>query len=220
MTGDIRDQVLSIIFKLAETIHWNRFLNERHLHHSFSWMFQNEICPIDLTKDRIGINLHPEWPTYRKNIINFSRYEKNENGYYIPVKKRGSAGFIDFAIGNYERPFIGIEFTWKYGWDHKEMVYDLLKCLDGGNPFKIAISYNVIVRKQNLSTGGQTIRFLHRINEAFMNAVGFLGDDFCNDSREIFLIITEIGKNGRRHWHFNRTENQFINELPKICEEI
>ncbi len=75
--------------------------------------------------------------------------DKKENKVYLP-NKNGGAGFIDFAIGDYNEPGIGIGFSLKYGWSHEEIVYDFLKLLDKKNPFKVSISFNIIFREKRL----------------------------------------------------------------------
>ena len=80
--------------------------------------------------------MHPEWPTFKKGTgLKYSKYKKI-NGKYQPYEE-GSAGFIDFAIGDYNEPEIGIEFSLKYGWSNEAIVYDFLKLLDKNNPFKL-----------------------------------------------------------------------------------
>ena len=51
------------------------------------------------------------------------------NGCYLPKDVDGDdrgAGFIDFAIGPYAKPEIGVEVCLKYGWPDEDVVYDFL----------------------------------------------------------------------------------------------
>jgi hypothetical protein len=50
----------------------------------------------------------------------------------MPMTEGGNAGFIDFAIGDYSRPSIGVEFCLKTSWNLEEVVYDFLKLIDPG----------------------------------------------------------------------------------------
>ena len=133
--------VLKIILEIAQSIKYSGLmLNERYLHHSFSHLLQEKYNLLNLTGDCRAITLHPEWPTYKEQTgLTFGRYRR-VNGIYEP-DANGTAGFIDFAIGDYNKPDIGIEFSLRYdGWPHEEIVFDFLKLLDSNNPFKASIS--------------------------------------------------------------------------------
>ena len=210
--------VLKIILEIAQSIRYNgSMLNERYLHHYFSCLLQKEYNLLNLTGDNKAITLHPEWPTYKERTnLTFSRY-RNVNGIYKPCKN-GKAGFIDFAIGNYEKPEIGIEFSLKYGWSNEEIVYDFVKLLDKKNPFKVSISFNIIFRQRRLAKGEDLGNLENHMNDAFKEAVNRLKNEVCDDSREIYFIITEIDKcNNRRHWHYDTTSNRFKSGLPVIA---
>ncbi|MGY4686386.1 hypothetical protein [Petrotoga sp. DB-2] len=127
------------------------------------------------------------------------------NGIY-QADENGKTGFIDFAIGNYNKHDIGIEFTLKYGWSNEEIIYDFLKLLDKKNPFKVSISFNVIFQKRKLAKGGHLRDLKNHTNAAYIEAINRLKydicDDSCDDSREKYFIVTEIDKdNNRRHWY-------------------
>jgi len=192
-------------------------LNERYLHHFFSHLMQEKYNLLNLTGSNTALTLHPEWPTYKEQTdILCGRY-KRENKLYMP-NQTGTAGFIDFAIGAYESPDIGIEFSLKFGWANEEVLYDFLKLLDKKNPFKGAISFNIIFRKQRLVRGKYLSNLESRMNSAYHDAVKRLGADAWDKSRELYLIVTEIDKdNNRRHWHYDRTTNRFIDGLPAIA---
>ena len=191
-------------------------LNERYLHHFFSHLLQDKYNLLNLTGDKRAIILHPEWPTYKKQTgLPYGRYRK-EDGKYRPAVD-GTAGFIDFAIGNYEKPDIGIEFSLKYGWSNEEIVYDFLKLLDKKNPFKSVISFNVILRKGRLLKGRYLKNLENHMDDAFIEAANRLENERRDDSRELHLIVTEIDKdNNRRHWQYDRTAHKFENQLPVI----
>lgn len=215
--NSLRTDVLNIILEIAQSIKYSGLmLNERYLHHSFSHVLQKKYNLLNLTGDNRAITLHPEWPTYKKQTsINFGRYRR-EKGIYKP-DANGTAGFIDFAIGDYNKPDIGIEFSLKYGWSNEEIVYDFLKLLDIKNPFKLSISFNIISRERELVKGGYLRDLEKHMNDAYREAVIRLNNDICVDSRELYLIVTEIDKNNnKRHWHYDRTSSRFKNGLPVI----
>ena len=212
------NNVLKIILDIAKSIRYNGLiLNERYLHHYFSYsLLKNERQCLNLTDSSTMIALHPEWPTYKKQTgLAYGRYKK-ENNIYLP-NKVGSAGFIDFAIGDYKRPDIGIEFSLKYGWSREELVYDFLKLLDKKNPFKVSISLNIIFRQKRLVSEGHLSNLEERMNEAYREAIRRLNGDKCDDSRELYLIVTEIDRYNNRHWYYDKKSNKFKKGLPFIA---
>lgn len=210
-----KSEILTIIHKIALSIKKSDILNERYVHHLFSHLLQTRNNFLELSDDDSKIKLHPEWPTYKKKTgINYGRYRK-VNGCYKPFQKSNRGGFIDFAVGEYKKPGIGIEFTLKYGWNQEEIVYDFLKLLDKKNPFNISISYNIIIRKDKLSKGGYLTKLKNRMNDAYGEAVSRLNGNDCNNTKEIYFIVTEIGSDSRRHWYFDRQSGIFIEGFPK-----
>jgi len=210
--------IFGIILGIANSIK-NRgpMLNERYLHHFFSHLIQQKYGLLSLNEKDSVICLHPEWPTYKKSTcLKYGRY-RNQNGKYMPSES-GTSGWIDFAIGNYKRPHIGIEFCLKYGWSDEEVVYDFLKLLDGRNPFKASISYNVIFRERALVRGGFLKDLEQHMEESYKEAVKRLDVNVCDDSRELCFIVTEVDKDDkRRHWHYDRTSGGFKEGLPPIA---
>lgn len=131
-------------------------LNERYLHHRFSFLLQQD------EKYRITFSskdiFHPEWATYINDIE-----ERHGGRYENPTKKnhivkdnkednsnRG-AGFIDFAIGNPVNPDFAIEFKMDNGFDHEGVIYDYMKLLDPRNHFQKAISLVVLYGQSRAS---------------------------------------------------------------------
>jgi hypothetical protein len=166
------------------------------------------------------IALHPEWPTYKKQTgLRYGQYRK-ENGKYIPTQK-GTAGFIDFAVGDYREPEIGVEFSLKYGWSNEEIVYDFLKLVDKNNPFSTSISLNMIFRKGKLARGKYLGDLQNHIDDAFREAVRRLGNEVCDlRTRGLYLIVTEVAQdNNRRHWHYDKERNRFEIGLPEFAME-
>jgi hypothetical protein len=209
--------VLKVVLDIAQSMrHSGLMLNERYLHHFFSHLLQDKHNSLNLAGEKGAITLHPEWPTYKKQTrIFYGRYKK-EDGKYQP-NADGTAGFVDFAIGDYRRPDIGIEFSLKYGWSDEEIVYDFLKLLDKKNPFNASISFNVIFRKGSLVEGKSLRNLEEHMNEAFREAVNRLNNERWDTSRELYLIITEIDKdNNRRLWYYDRASSKFERGLPVI----
>lgn len=209
------NDVKKIIINMATKInHQGLILNERYLHHTFSHQIQLQHKYFDIPKE--NILLHPEWPTYKKQTEIFcGKYRKNKSTKKYEINPKGTAGFIDFAIGVYNEPEIGIEFSLKYGWSHEEIVYDFIKLLDRKNPFKASISFNAIFRKNHLVKGKNKVNLQNRINEAFKEATKRLSDNICDNSRDIFFLITEIDReHRRRHWYFNDFKGNFKIDLP------
>jgi len=212
---------LEVIIDLAQSVRYNgSMLNERYLHHCFSHILQEKYNLLDLAQDDIAITLHPEWPTYKKQTgLDYGRY-KREDGRYRP-HANGTAGFIDFAVGDYHKPDVGIEFSLKYGWSDEEIVYDFLKLLDKKNPFKVSISLNIIFRHGQLVNGEYLTDLEKHIDDAFRKAVERLSEEEYDDSKELYLIIAEIDKDSnRRHWHYDKTNNKFENGLPFVARCI
>ncbi len=209
------ENVLKVVLEVAREIKYNGLmLNERYLHHFFSHLLQEKQNLLSLTDGSEAIVLHPEWPTYKKQTgLLYGRY-KRLNGRYEP-DANGTAGFIDFAVGDYEKPEIGIEFSLKYGWSNEEIVYDFLKLLDEKNPFDVSISFNVIFRKGRLVKAGFLSNLEEHMNEAFREATNRLKKGICDNSRELHFIVTEIDRdNNRRHWHCGPMTGKFEEGLP------
>ena len=209
-------EVVKVVLEIAQSLrNSGLMLNERYLHHFFSHRLQTKRNLLNLTGDKDVITLHPEWPTYKKQTgLLFGRY-KRKNRKYLP-DVNGAAGFVDFAIGNYYRPDIGIEFTLKFGWSHEEIIYDFLKLLDNRNPFKTSISLNFILRHLGLVSGKSLKNLEDHMNKAFKEATERLEKEITS-SRELYFIVVELDKdNNRRFWSYDRITNKFERGLPVI----
>lgn len=67
-----------------------------------------------ITVEPGALRLHPEWPTFKKKTgVPFAKYRKVA-GKYMPLPS-GGPGFVDFGVGAYSRPLIGVEFTLRLG---------------------------------------------------------------------------------------------------------
>jgi hypothetical protein len=206
---------INLITSIANSIQFSDIYNERYLHHHFTHQFQKEYGLSTLTKDTI---LHPEWPTYKSIHPPYGRY-KLENDIYCINRSKGYSGFIDFAIGEYSKPYIGVEFTLKYGWPSEEVTYDFLKLLDKSNPFGFVVSLNIILRKNILSSSGRLKAFDKSIKYSFDEAKQRLNSNFKN-SVEYYFIIAEIDNtHSRRFWIISH-DSQNINKQQNILSIV
>ena len=159
--------------------------------------------------------LHPELPTCKKATgLAFAKYRKLKDR-YVPRDPSGGdrgAGCIDFAIGPYARPEIGVEFCLKYGWAREDGTYDFVKMLDARNPFTVGFSHTLILRDKNLSRE----HLENRINSALQEAIRRLDGIGCADTRDVHLAVSEVATHDRRHWHYDTARRHFIDGLVAI----
>ena len=198
-----------------------RMLNERYLHHFMSHRFQEQFALLDLHTSEFRQQLHPEWPTWKKSTgIRFGQYKsenveginKKKTRKYFPVTKtKGGAGFLDFTLGDYACPTVAIELTTKFGWAHEEVVYDLMKLIDGRNrSFKAVVSCNLILREKGLAEAGKKTRLKRNMETALKEAKERLDIHLCDDDRELFFVASEISPSSRRHWFYRCENDEFI----------
>lgn len=209
-------EIYKIIRELFELdIVPNKMQNERYLHHFLSVKFQQnyKVNYEKITESRF----HPEWPTYKKSTGIFcGRYKKEGTRY--KVCSNGTAGFIDFAIGDYKSPEIGIEITSKFGWGNEEIIYDFVKLLDNKNPFKKVISINFIFREGKLTSGKNYENLINRINNTIKEVRTRLSENrFAKDRIICFLIIeiASLGKNKKRIWFLDNLEKEKFTQILK-----
>ncbi|QDT23523.1 hypothetical protein [Gimesia chilikensis] len=217
-----------------------KMLNERYLHHHMSHQLQEQCGLLELHNPGIRPLLHPEWPTWKKSTgLEYGQYQRRSGEGELktkktfPVKKeKGGAGFIDFALGDYACPTIAIEVTTKFGWCHEEVIYDMMKLIDGRNSsFKAVISCNIILRENGLAENGLAenglaengykTRLRLRMNQALAKARDRLWGYLCNDGRKIFFFASEIASDSRRYWFYESHSDEFIEseQLPPILSD-
>ena len=189
------NEIISIINKIAQGIKYHEHgLNERYLHHMFSRQIQNDFH-YDLEFN--NIELHPEWPTYKKERDN-KRGNKVEFGVYskksISKSSDGYPGFIDFTYGNYVRPEIAIEFMLRYGWSKSEFKFNLLKLMDKRNEFKYPILVDVILRKGKNFSFPKTIK---QVEHSMKNVKNML-NKFNARGKECKIFVVVINKDNER----------------------
>ena len=90
------------------------------------------------------------------------------------------------------------------------MIYDFLKLLDRKNPFKLAISFNLLLRKHRLTRGARLTNLENHMNSTLQEATSRLKDQICDQRRKLLFIITEIAEdNTSRHWICNNMKGKF-----------
>lgn len=211
------DRVLAILGGLAAHFpNHGLMLNERYLHHLFSHSLQQATPPgeanlLDYRGPTPGIMLHPEWPTYKEatGLLTGGRYSRPDKKTFMPIEDGRKGGFIDFALGAYSQPEIGVEFMLKPSWSNEETVFDFMKLLDARNSsFKHVISFGIVLRANGLPTDAETYRSL--ADKALAEAVRRLGQFYKQGDRTIYFVITEVASDGRRHHHYDPGTRGFV----------
>lgn len=179
------NEVISVIINDLEGLDANRHYNERYLHHLFSHMVQEEY-PISFTS---GYGLHPEWATVIKDVRPGGWYKKQEDE-YCPMNKEGSAGFIDFAVGEAGNPEYAIEFKMARKLDQEGVIFDYMKLMDGRNHFQKAISLVVYYGHKTHSS----LCEVAALNNCLETAQKRLGKDFRNRHHQFHVVEIIDGK--------------------------
>ncbi|RJO66028.1 MAG: hypothetical protein C4523_14215 [Myxococcales bacterium] len=195
---------------------YENVLNERYLHHYFSHRYQQRFTGVDL----IGVDgiqqqehgeeiaLHPEWPTSKKaSGIAGGMYAQNR------PDPDGSAGHIDFAIGRYEEPWLGIEFKLSNGWPGEGVQFDLVKLLDPNNRFRLAVSFNVLIRDK---LSGQHNGIEDAIKKAYKEAVTGAGSN--QKTPRLWYIVVEVDPKERRIFLAKTDGPDKATEAPRITK--
>ncbi len=203
--NDYEKEILWVLAKISESIKFDEALNEYYIHHYFTYLLQSEVGNlIDLENPQNSI-LHPHWPTYKRRAhIKYSLYTFAE----IREDGGGKSAEIDFTIGNYRTPHIGIEFKLLFGWDIEGITFDLTKLLYIKNrPFKTVFSYNIILKNYSLTRKKYNEKVKETIPLIPFWVRRSLGEDRIDKSRKLHLIIGEISPFERRFWYANEIVN-------------
>lgn len=179
--------------------------NERYLHHYFTEKIQKEF-PI-IYDNLYQSKLHPELATE-------GEYKK-EGKEYITAEK-GTCGHIDFAIGNYNNPDLGIEFKHNKSWIFQSMVFDFMKLMDSDNKIKSAISFSIIYREKELSN-----QLENELNKTIDELINRLANRLDKNRPFLFWIIEIAHKSKikqKRSWFCNNLDEKFqeLNEQNLI----
>ncbi len=201
-------------------------LNERYVHHRLSFYLQGD-CSLFLNEGSSGVPLLPEWPTWKsgtqikyRKYRNFNNLKNDKFGYHTisenEQSNEGSAGFIDFCIGHYEKPEIAIELILKNGWSSEEVIYDFIKILDEKLPFNSGVAYCIILRVNGLSYKKRLEKFKKSINTAYNSALERLSHD-VSKKRDFRLIVVEIAPDAVRKWVRSPKDMDFMQDPPTFC---
>jgi hypothetical protein len=164
--------------------------NERYLHHYFTGKIQAEYPDLIIYTNKSRSKLHPEWATKGK-------YKKNkESGNKYEICNNGSPGFVDFTLGEYENPELGIEFKVSKGWQFQSLVFDYMKLMDNQNLFNKVISFAIIYRDKGLSNQ----LTLDKIKETIVELSARLGSKLDENRPFLFKIIEVANDNNKRCW--------------------
>lgn len=185
--------------------------NERYLHHYFTEKIQKNypICFEDISKSK----LHPEWATANQSRLNGGKYKKIEKRYEIDSV--GTSGFIDFVLGDYNNPEIGIEFKSNSSWRFESLVFDYMKLMDINNPLQTAISFSIIYRENELSNKLK----LEIINKTITEYKNRLKERLDKNRTFIFWIV-EIAYNSKKtnSWYCENLDEMFKVGIPKFTK--
>lgn len=173
--------------------------NERYLHHYFSREIQKYI-PVSFSKN---CQLHPEWATAVKGTRRNAKYLWTNEGYTID--ERGSSGFVDFAIGDLENPYCGVEVKMSTKIDTKGVIYDLMKLLDNRNKFKEAVSMIVYYGHVNKSKLMRT----DTLDNLLYTSKKLLEGGRLADNRNLHIIVAEINKEGSTFYECQGMNDKF-----------
>ena len=223
----IFNAVLETIFELAGEVKYpddnGKMLNERYIHHLFSHRMQKKLKEIDLSDPANSI-IHPEWPTYKEESgIRYGqyKYEKcDESKEFKPVDKGGSGGHLDFALGDYEKPEIAIEFKLSYG--HANLTPDIIKLMDKANPFKFSILFGTILREKGLPGTKDTENLADTLERDFNEARQRLeNENRLATDRKLIIIVAETDKNNSRFWYLDEQYKvHHTDNLGKLKEKF
>ena len=218
--SDLWSSAKAAVTKTLAMIHHGSMLNERYLHHYLSRLLQESHPLLDLAGPTGNIRLHPEWPTYKKATgIKGGRY-KGAGGRYSPVDETGTEGAVDFALGDYAEPEIGIELILKASWNEGEAAFDFMKLLDGRNEsFKAVIGWSVLLRNaKRLSFARRQKRIHEGMRKALDCAQEQLASYRCSSSRRCVFVVSEIALQDRRHWYWDAEQQDFVStkDVPPV----
>lgn len=173
--------------------------NERYLHHRFSSeVLRVSVAGLGEWSPASGVGLHPEWPTYKSaTAVAYGRYRKVKRRYRVDAN--GTGGAIDFTIGDYSKPIIGVEFKYGLSWNAEGNTFDYMKLLDARNPFEAVAQVTVLRRRGvTLSSGKQA---LAAMDDAYATAMARLKDGGRpRAKRTQWFVVVEVAKEAKRFW--------------------
>jgi len=227
-TRDYREQnlctaTLKVLRELALPFPtaWMRCCNERYLHHAFSRSICQELNLDKYGRDQDGqVVLHPEWPTHKtvngsRSSHCFAKYAKVSKG-YVPVDitdPKAKGGWIDFAIGQYDSPAVGVEISYSTSWRRAAVSFDIMKLLDRRlRTLRCVASVNFLQRPHRPATGRRLQLFENRLCQSSQIAINHLrkgGWLVKPEERHVFVLVTEVTRDSLNCWQFNFAENHW-----------
>lgn len=179
-------EVLFLAIDEIVNLRYTQHFNERYLHHFFSHEIQKDV-PLYFSSQT---QLHPEWATYRRGNVSYGgKYKKYDSKYKIDDHS-GTSGFIDFAIGDIEKPYFAIEFKMSDSFDKHGVAYDYLKLLDKKNPFSVVVSFVVYY---GLKSKSRAVT-VDKLNGIFNSALGELKKGRFDNNREYYFFVVEVNQ--------------------------
>lgn len=220
--------VLGILDDLARKIDARHkdILHERYLHHLFSHRAQSLPSPGRIHLGTTGSprrGLHPEWPTYKRNIHVYdangdvaSLCDSAQHGLYCrdevdkkygskdSVGDNGTAGHIDFAVGDFNLPDVGIEFKMGATFSTDAVAFDLMKLLDARNGIPYAVSFNVVLLRPGTDLDANELAT--RMEKAFTSAKRALAPKHLGRAHLYFEVVRVVpGKRDRLRYEGSTT---------------
>lgn len=206
----IIEQLISDLrtIKDPNSIHWN----ERYLHHKFSYLVQKE-SGFEINVTDAPSKFHPEWATSIKDKRDGGFYARNDNGYEPRDKRKdskddskgGNPGFIDFAIGDFDKPEYAVEFKMAKNMDAKGFAFDYMKLLDNRNEFKEVISLSVVL-------GRKTKLEKKDLDKNLKDATNKLGEkEYLSKDRKVLFYVIQINEGDEPiEWKCTDVETKFV----------
>lgn len=203
------DKIVDDLIKeiIDTNINEEMHLHERYLHHRFSFLAQQ--AGYDISFNNKAARFHPEWATAITGVRDGGFYKGTNDGYEPRDSKKnemnttegGTPGFIDFAIGDFDKPDYAVEFKMAKGMDAKGFAFDYMKLLDGRNQFKKAISLSVVF-------GRKTPLEQEQLDANLKAAKGKLGQYFAKGKPYRFIVIQLV--DGKHYiWECNNETKEF-----------
>lgn len=207
MKDIVEHKIFDILMSMYNMNIINPCLNERYLHHYFTEKIQKEYPIVfnDLNKSK----LHPEWATANQSRLNGGKYKKN--GKMYEIDDNGTSGFIDFALGDYDNPQMGIEFKCNKSWHFQSIVFDYMKLMDNNNSLQKIISFSIIYRENKLSNR----LTLNKINETITELRNRLNARLGTNRSFIFWIVEiAVNSNEKNSWYCTNLNEKFLKGIP------
>lgn len=202
-------KVCNIIKEVYDLNFIDPYCNERYLHHYFSQRIKESFSVI--YEDYNNSTLHPEWATANKVHMNGGRYRKKDNKYF--VKDAGTSGFVDFALGKYKNPALGIEFKVCDSWKSESLIFDYMKLMDRNNSIKSSISFAVIFRESRFSNKLN----INTLNNTLLELENRLNERLDTNRKFLFWIVeVALKSQEKRSWYCDNLSNNFSSGIPVI----